>query len=77
MYVLDFNDDFSVQATEEAQHTVKTVLGVLNEALATRTFLVGERVTLADIACVCNMLLLYKQVEIATSLALSTIEGVW
>ena len=30
--------------------------------LATKTFLVGERVTLADITVVCNLLLLYKQV---------------
>lgn len=51
------------QATEQAQETVKTALHVLNEVLATRTFLVGERVTLADITCVCNMLLLYKQVS--------------
>ena len=28
----------------------------------TKTFLVGERVTLADITVVCNLLLLYKQV---------------
>ena len=55
---------FGVQATEQAQETVKTALCVLNEALATRTFLVGERVTLADVTCVCNMLLLYKQVRL-------------
>lgn len=52
-----------LQNTEAAQACVKNVLTVLNEALATRTFLVGERVTLADIACVCNLLLLYKQVR--------------
>lgn len=39
------------------------MLSVLNKVLDTRTFLVGERVTLADISCVCNLLLLYKQVR--------------
>jgi elongation factor 1-gamma len=41
---------------------VRGCLEVLDAALATRTFLVGERVTLADISLVCNLLLLYKQV---------------
>lgn len=54
---------FMIQATEQAQDTVKKVLAVLNGVLATRTFLVGERVTLADISCVSNLLLLYKQVR--------------
>ena len=54
---------YIIQATEQAQGTVKAALGLLNEALATRTFLVGERVTLADITCVCNLVLLYKQVR--------------
>ena len=35
---------------------------ILNNVLATRTFLVGERVTLADITVACNLLLAYKQV---------------
>ena len=42
---------------------VKKALTVLNTALLTRTFLVGERVTLADIAVGCNLLMLYKQVS--------------
>jgi len=37
-------------------------LTLLNEFLTTRTFLVGERVTLADIGLACNMLMLYAQV---------------
>jgi len=53
---------YNKQATEQAQGTVRKVLEVLDAALATRTFLVGERVTLADITVVCNLLLLYKQV---------------
>ncbi|KAK2904211.1 elongation factor 1-gamma [Channa argus] len=53
---------FNKQATEQAKEDVKRVLGVLNQHLNTRTFLVGERVSLADIAVVCSMLWLYKQV---------------
>ena len=41
---------------------VKKCLTVLNNVLLTKTFLVGERVTLADISVVCNLLMLYKQV---------------
>ena len=51
------------QAVKQAQESVKRVLAALDAALATRTFLVGERVTLADISLVCNLLLLYKQVR--------------
>ena len=41
---------------------VKKCLTVLNNALLKKTFLVGERVTLADISVACNLLMLYKQV---------------
>jgi len=37
-------------------------LAYLNTQLATRTFLVGERVTLADIAMVCSLLNIFKHV---------------
>ncbi|NXB67603.1 EF1G factor, partial [Struthidea cinerea] len=50
------------QATEVAKEEVKRVLGVLDGHLKTRTFLVGERVSLADISLVCALLWLYKQV---------------
>ncbi|XP_030581762.1 LOW QUALITY PROTEIN: elongation factor 1-gamma [Archocentrus centrarchus] len=53
---------FNKQATEQAKEDVKNYLAVLNQHLNTRTFLVGERVTLADITVVCSMLWLYKQV---------------
>lgn len=53
---------FNKQATEQAKEEVKRVLSVLNQHLNTRTFLVGERVTLADISVACAMLWLYKQV---------------
>merc|ERR1711902_399294 len=47
---------------ERAKEDVKTALKTLNEHLLTRTFLVGERLSLADIAVACTMLSLYKQV---------------
>lgn len=50
-----------LQNTEQAQAKLKGVLTILNNVLENKTFLVGERVTLADISCVCNLLLLYKQ----------------
>ena len=42
---------------------IKKSLTVLNNALLTKTFLVGERVTLADISVACNLLMLYTQVS--------------
>ncbi|XP_071833687.1 elongation factor 1-gamma-like [Apostichopus japonicus] len=53
---------FNKQNTERAKAQVKKVFDYLNEYLKTRTFLVGERATLADISVACNLLLLYKQV---------------
>uniref|UniRef100_A0A8I3NCW4 Elongation factor 1-gamma n=2 Tax=Canis lupus familiaris TaxID=9615 RepID=A0A8I3NCW4_CANLF len=50
------------QATENAKEEVRRILGLLDTHLKTRTFLVGERVTLADITVVCTLLWLYKQV---------------
>ena len=51
------------QATEQAKEETKKVLSVLNQHLNTRTFLVGERVSLADVSVACSMLWLYKQVR--------------
>ena len=45
---------------------IKKSLTVLNNHLLTKTFLVGERVTLADISVACNLLMLYKQVSYST-----------
>jgi len=53
---------FNKQATEEAMGDIKKCMTVLNNALLTRTFLVGERVTLADIAVCSNLVMLYQQV---------------
>jgi len=50
------------QSTDKAMEDTKKFMTVLNNTLLTKTFLVGERVTLADIAVCCNLVLLYKQV---------------
>ena len=43
---------------------MRQCLAFLDAVLSTRTFLVGERATLADISLVCNLLTLYKQVQL-------------
>merc|ERR1712142_718643 len=53
---------YNKNATGRAKEDVKAALKTLNDHLLTRTFLVGERVTLADIAVACTLLNLYKQV---------------
>uniref|UniRef100_U3FX32 Eukaryotic translation elongation factor 1 gamma n=1 Tax=Micrurus fulvius TaxID=8637 RepID=U3FX32_MICFL len=53
---------YNKQATEFAKEEVKRILSLLDSHLKTRTFLVGERITLADITVVCTLLWLYKQV---------------
>uniref|UniRef100_A0A670ZLZ9 Eukaryotic translation elongation factor 1 gamma n=1 Tax=Pseudonaja textilis TaxID=8673 RepID=A0A670ZLZ9_PSETE len=53
---------YNKQATEYAKEEVKRILSLLDSHLKTRTFLVGERITLADITVVCTLLWLYKQV---------------
>jgi len=53
---------FNKQANERAKADLKQALAALNEHLKTRTFLVGERITLADICCMCNLLLAFKWV---------------
>ncbi|XP_063429265.1 elongation factor 1-gamma-like [Mytilus trossulus] len=48
--------------TERAKAQVKKALSVLDNYLLTRTYLVGERITQADISVACNLLSLYKYV---------------
>jgi elongation factor 1-gamma len=50
------------QATEKAKKDCKRALQALDAHLKTRTFLVGERVTLADIVMTCQLLNFYKMV---------------
>merc|ERR1711988_713320 len=53
---------YNKTATDRAKEDIKAALKNLNDHLLTRTFLVGERLTLADIAVSCTMLSLYKSV---------------
>merc|ERR1711942_130687 len=53
---------YNKTATERAKEDIKAALKTLNDHLLTKPFLVGERLTLADIAVACTMLSLYKQV---------------
>merc|ERR1712156_1410038 len=50
---------YNKQDADRAKDQIKKVLKVLNDHLLTRTFVVGERATLADISLVCNMQMLY------------------
>merc|ERR1712241_1157673 len=53
---------FNKNATERAKEDVKKAMNALNEHLLNHTYLVGERVTLADIVVACTMLSLYQNV---------------
>jgi elongation factor 1-gamma len=50
------------QATKKAQEDIKKVLTILDNYLVTRTFLVGNYVTLADVAVATALLQLYQLV---------------
>jgi len=54
--------DCHKEHVDKAQSEVKRTLTILNDHLKTRTYLVGERVTLADIAVACDLALLYQHV---------------
>merc|ERR1719510_2253851 len=53
---------FNKGSTERAKEDIKKAMTALNEHLLHHTFLVGERVTLADIVVACTMLSLYQNV---------------
>merc|ERR1712119_221426 len=53
---------FNKNATERAKEDVKKAMTALNDQLLHHTYLVGERVTLADIVVACTMLSLYQNV---------------
>jgi len=48
------------QAADRAKEDIKKILSILNEYLLTRTYLVGERITLADIVVSISLLHLYQ-----------------
>jgi len=53
---------FNKQANEKAKEEIKRIFAALNQHLLTRTYLVGERVTLADISVATNLVQLYQLV---------------
>jgi len=52
----------NVDATTKAKADVRKTLDVLNKHLQTRTFLVGERITIADIVVALSLVRLYERV---------------
>jgi len=53
---------FNKQDTEAAKAHLRKCFEMLDNFLLTRTFLVGERVSLADISLVCELVMLFKLV---------------
>jgi elongation factor 1-gamma len=51
---------FNKQNNERAKDELKHILQLLNDYLRTRTYLVGERITLADIAVASDLFLLFQ-----------------
>eukprot|EP00736_Rhodelphis_marinus_P013519 Rmarinus@m.24562 len=56
---------FNQKAIDSAKADVAKMLGVLDSHLLTRTYFVGERVTLADIILFCDLAFLYKKIATA------------
>jgi len=52
----------NAEATNKAKSDIRRVMSVLNGHLATRTFVVGERLSIADIGLVCALYPLYVEV---------------
>jgi elongation factor 1-gamma len=59
--ILGFIPDNNI-ATQKAKGDVRKALEVLNKHLSSRTFLVGQRVTLADIVVASSLIRLYEKV---------------
>jgi elongation factor 1-gamma len=53
---------YNKNSTEKAKNDVKKVMEAMNQHLLTRTYLVGERISQADISVVCNLKMLYTHV---------------
>merc|ERR1719454_38763 len=53
---------FNKQETEKAKGQLKKALGALNTYLASRTYLVGQRISQADITLACDLLMAYQHV---------------
>jgi glutathione S-transferase len=63
MGILQFNKNNNERAKDELKH----ILQLFNDYLRTRTYLVGERITLADITIACDLLLLFQWVRKSNS----------
>lgn len=63
---------YSKEGTNKAKADVKRVLAVLNTHLSERQYLVGERVTLADIVLACTLSDLYRMVRPAIAFNIAT-----
>lgn len=50
------------QVTERAKEDLKKAMAALNQHLLHSTFVVGERITLADVCLCCNLLMAYQHV---------------
>ena len=53
---------YNKTTTDKAREEIRAALAALNKHLDSRTFVVGERVTQADITLACNLLLLFTHV---------------
>ena len=53
---------FNKNATERAKEDVKKAMDTLNKVLLTKTYLVGERITLADVCVAYAMKMLFENV---------------
>ncbi|XP_033734888.1 elongation factor 1-gamma-like [Pecten maximus] len=53
---------YNKQESEKAKEQMKKSMTVLNNYLRTRTYLVGERISQADISLACNLMLAYQNV---------------
>eukprot|EP01137_Pigoraptor_chileana_P026010 Opistho-2@96375 len=66
--------NFNKQASEKAKQDIEHALAALNEILRTKTFLVGERVSLADIVVASTLVPLYENVlDVATRKAFGNV----
>ena len=59
MGILQFNKNHNERAKDELKH----ILQLIDNYLRTRTYLVGERITLADVTIACDLLLLFQWVN--------------
>lgn len=59
---------FNKGSNERAKEDVQKCLSALNSHLLTRTYLVGERITLADITVTCTLLQLYQVINLSPAL---------